>query len=221
MEEAERLNRFVKNVLQITRVESGTLTPRLQWADVEDLISTSLDAAHRRLNNYEVYADITDKLPMVHVDFVLMESVLVNVLDNATKYAPEGSSIQITARRMGEDVTIDITDQGRGIAGEDLGAVLNIGELSIDMSKRLVSRAGSTIKLSRKEYDWLKVLATHPNKVIIHQHLLKEVWGPGYVEETQYLRVCIGQLRQKLEREPAEPAHLITEPGVGYRLRVG
>ena len=125
MEEAERLNRFVKNVLQITRVESGALIPRLQWADVEDLISTSLDAAHRRLNNYEVYADITDKLPMVHVDFVLMENVLVNILDNAAKYAPEGTPIQITARRDGNDVAIDITDQGRGIASEDLGAVFD------------------------------------------------------------------------------------------------
>jgi two-component system, OmpR family, KDP operon response regulator KdpE len=110
--------------------------------------------------------------------------------------------------------------QGHGDGG-DADPVLNIGELSIDMSKRLVSRAGSLVKLSRKEYDLLKVLASHPDKVITHQHLLKEVWGPAYVEETQYLRVYIGQLRQKLERNSAEPAHLITEPGVGYRLRVG
>ena len=125
MEEAERLSRFVKNVLQMTRLEAGALVPRLQWADVEDLISTSLDSAHRRLNNYEIYADITDKLPLVNVDFVLMESVLVNILDNAVKYAAEGTPIQITAKRLGGDVIIDITDQGRGIAGEDLGAVFD------------------------------------------------------------------------------------------------
>ncbi len=110
--------------------------------------------------------------------------------------------------------------QGHGANGE-AEPVLNAGDLSIDMSKRLVSRSGTPVKLSRKEYDLLKILATHPDKVITHQQLLKEVWGPGYVEETQYLRVYIGQLRQKLERDPAEPAHLITEPGVGYRLRVG
>ncbi len=110
--------------------------------------------------------------------------------------------------------------QGHGANGE-AEPVLNAGDLSIDMSKRLVSRAGTPVKLSRKEYDLLKILASHPDKVITHQQLLKEVWGPGYVEETQYLRVYIGQLRQKLERDPAEPAHLITEPGVGYRLRVG
>ena len=85
----------------------------------------------------------------------------------------------------------------------------------------LVSFAGTPIKLSRKEYDLLRILASHPGKVITHQQLLQEVWGPAYVEETQYLRVYVGKLRQKLERDPASPKHLITEPGVGYRLQVG
>jgi len=125
LEEAERLSRFVKNVMQMTRLESGALVPRMQWADVEDLISTSLDAAHRRLGNHEVYADVADVLPMVQVDFVLMESVLVNVLDNAAKYAPADSTIQVMARKLGNDVAIDVSDQGRGIAPEDLGAVFD------------------------------------------------------------------------------------------------
>lgn len=125
LEEAERLSRFVKNVMQMTRLEAGAMVPRLQWADVEDLISTSLDAAHRRLGNHEIYADVADVLPLVQVDFVLMESVLVNVLDNAAKYAPAESTIQVTARKMGNEVAIDITDNGRGIAPEDLGAVFD------------------------------------------------------------------------------------------------
>jgi len=125
LEEAERLSRFVKNVMQMTRLESGALVPRMQWADVEDLISTSLDAAHRRLRNHEVYAEVVDVLPLVHVDFVLMESVLVNVLDNAAKYAPTESTIQVTGRRLGNEVAIDISDQGRGIAPEELGAVFD------------------------------------------------------------------------------------------------
>ncbi len=108
--------------------------------------------------------------------------------------------------------------QGHG-DGDGAEPVLSVGELTIDMSKRLVSRAGTPVKLSRKEYDLLRVLASNPDRVITHQHLLKEIWGPAYVEETQYLRVYIGQLRQKLERDPANPMHLITEPGVGYRLR--
>lgn len=125
LEEAERLNRFVKNVLQMNRLEAGALVPRLQWADVGDLISTSLDVAHRRLAQHEVYADIEDMLPLVNVDFVLMESVLVNLLDNAAKYSPPETAIQITARRLGDDVAIDVTDQGRGISSEELGAIFD------------------------------------------------------------------------------------------------
>ena len=109
--------------------------------------------------------------------------------------------------------------QGRGDA--DAGPLVVAGDIAIDLSKRLVTFAGQPIKLSRKEYDLLRLLASHPGKVITHQQLLTEVWGAAYVEETQYLRVYIGQLRQKLERNPAVPQRLITEPGVGYRLQVG
>jgi len=107
----------------------------------------------------------------------------------------------------------------QGRAEGETGAVITAGEIAIDMSKRLVTFGGTPVKLSRKEYDLLKILASHPDKVITHQQLLQEVWGQAYVEETQYLRVYIGQLRQKLERDPAAPQRLITEPGVGYRLQ--
>lgn len=109
--------------------------------------------------------------------------------------------------------------QGRGEGGDAGGSVVTVGDICIDFGKRLITRGGTPVKLSRKEYDLLKILATHPGKVITHQQLLQEVWGPAYVEETQYLRVYVGQLRQKLERDPAAPQWLITEPGVGYRLQ--
>lgn len=79
---------------------------------------------------------------------------------------------------------------------------------------------GEPVKLSRKEYDLLRALARHPGKVITHQQLLRDIWGEAYVEETQYLRVYIGQLRQKLEADPSRPRLIITEPGVGYRLQI-
>ena len=110
--------------------------------------------------------------------------------------------------------------QGRAEEGE-AETVIAVGDIAIDLGKRLITRGGTPVKLSRKEYDLLKILAVHLGKVITHQQLLQEVWGPAYVEETQYLRVYIGQLRQKLERDPAAPKWLITEPGVGYRLQTG
>jgi two-component system, OmpR family, KDP operon response regulator KdpE len=92
--------------------------------------------------------------------------------------------------------------------------------LTVDLVRRIVTVDGREVKLTPKEYDLLRVLVNHAGKVITHQHLLREVWGPGSVHETHYLRVYIGQLRQKLEPDPAQPRYILTEPGVGYRLRM-
>ena len=93
------------------------------------------------------------------------------------------------------------------------------GGLTVDLARRLVTIAGVEIKLTPKEYDLLKLLVTHAGKVLTHQQILRAVWGPAYVNDTHYLRVYIGQLRQKIEADPAQPYYILTEPGVGYRLR--
>ena len=92
------------------------------------------------------------------------------------------------------------------------------GELSVDLVRRRVLRDGAEVKLSPKEYEILKVLVAHAGKVLTHRQLLREVWGPAQEDDVQYLRVFVRQLRQKLEADPARPAHILTEPGVGYRL---
>jgi two-component system, OmpR family, KDP operon response regulator KdpE len=94
------------------------------------------------------------------------------------------------------------------------------GALSVDLLRRLVTVDGREVKLTPKEYDLLRTLVTHAGKVVTHQYLLREVWGPGSLYETHYLRVYIGQLRQKIEPDPAQPRYILTEPGVGYRLRI-
>jgi two-component system KDP operon response regulator KdpE len=94
------------------------------------------------------------------------------------------------------------------------------GTLSVDLLRRLVTVDGREVKLTPKEYDLLRTLVTHAGKVVTHQYLLREVWGPGSLAETHYLRVYIGQLRQKIEPDLAQPRYILTEPGVGYRLRV-
>jgi two-component system KDP operon response regulator KdpE len=106
------------------------------------------------------------------------------------------------------------------LAAELAEPVFHTAWLTVDLGKRLVTIDGHEVKLTPKEYDLLRVLVTHAGKVITHQYLLREVWGPGSVYETHYLRVYIGQLRQKLEPDPAQPRYILTEPGVGYRLRM-
>jgi two-component system KDP operon response regulator KdpE len=95
--------------------------------------------------------------------------------------------------------------------------VITAGELTVDLVKRLVTRAGVPIRLSPREYDLLAQLIEGRGKVVTHRHLLTAIWGPAHVDDVQYLRVFVGQLRQKIEADPAAPALILTEPGVGYR----
>lgn len=124
LEEAERLNRFVGNLLQMTKLESGAITPKRQWIDVDDLIGTTLERMERRLHGHRVVTEIEPALPPLNVDFVLMENVLTNLLDNAVKYSPPGSTITVRAARRkddpaGDSLCLAISDQGVGIAPED------------------------------------------------------------------------------------------------------
>lgn len=98
--------------------------------------------------------------------------------------------------------------------------VFRSGTLSVDLIRRLVTVSGVEIRLSAKEYDLLRILITHAGKVLTHGFLLKEVWGPAHTEDVQYLRVYIRQLREKLEADPTRPRLILTETGVGYRLRL-
>lgn len=93
------------------------------------------------------------------------------------------------------------------------------GDLQVDLARRVVKVAGEEVKLTPKEYELLRLLVVHAGKVLTHQYLLREVWGPTFVNETHYLRVFIGTLRQKIERDSAQPRYIVTEAGVGYRLR--
>ncbi|MFG1402019.1 response regulator [Xanthobacter sediminis] len=95
--------------------------------------------------------------------------------------------------------------------------VFQAGGLTVDLVKRIVKVDGQEVKLSPKEYDILRVLVQHAGKVITHHHLLNQVWGEA--ADVQYLRVYVRQLRQKIEKSPDQPQYIMTETGVGYRLR--
>jgi two-component system KDP operon response regulator KdpE len=96
---------------------------------------------------------------------------------------------------------------------------VEIGDLVIDLADRRVLRDGSEVHLTPIEFDLVRVLAQHHGKLVTHRQLLQEVWGPEYGSETHYLRVHVAHIRSKLEEDPSRPRYLVTEPGVGYRLR--
>ncbi|MCY3022412.1 MAG: response regulator [Planctomycetota bacterium] len=102
---------------------------------------------------------------------------------------------------------------------EDESAVFESGDLKVDLARRLVFVGGQEVHLTPIEFKLLALLAKHAGKVLTHRQVLKEVWGPNYADDSHYLRVFVHQLRHKIEADPAQPKHLITEAGVGYRLR--
>jgi len=105
----------------------------------------------------------------------------------------------------------------KGDTGE---SVFESGDLKVDLARREVFVRGQAVHLTPNEYRLLTILVKNVGKVMTHRQLLREVWGPGSAEENHYLRVYVNQLREKIEADPARPVHILTETGVGYRLRM-
>ena len=106
----------------------------------------------------------------------------------------------------------------RHMAKSEDEPVLVFGKLTMDLPRRLVLLDGEEVKLTPTEYEILKYLAIQAGRVVTHGQLLRAIWGPNYQEQTHYLRVYVGQLRRKIEADPSQPAIIVTESGVGYRL---
>lgn len=107
----------------------------------------------------------------------------------------------------------------RHASGQKINAVFELGPLKINFDARMVLLNECELKLTATEYDILKLLAQHAGKVVTQRHLMREIWGPEAIEHTHYLRIYIAQLRRKLSQEPSFQDFIVTEPGVGYRLR--
>jgi len=105
----------------------------------------------------------------------------------------------------------------RTTRGDDV-PIVRFADVTVDLPNRRVARAGNVVHLTPVEFRLLAHLLSHPGKVLTHRHLLREVWGPAFVEHSHYLRIYMAHLRRKLEGDPARPRHLVTETGVGYRF---
>jgi len=139
------------------------------------------------------------------------EADIIKALDN-------GASDYLTKPFRTGELSARIRASLRISLNNDSQPNLITGDLEIDLSSRIVKRDGNIIKLTATEYNLIALLAKNQGRVLTHQFLLKEVWGLGYQNETQYLRVFVAQLRKKLEKNPNNPKHLVTESGVGYRF---
>lgn len=106
----------------------------------------------------------------------------------------------------------------RMVTTEENNAVMEFDDLAVDFAARRVTKQGVPIKLTATEYSLLALMVRNEGKVLTHRHLLLEVWGPSYTNESQYLRVFVAQLRKKIEDDPNRPRHILTESGVGYRF---
>lgn len=222
VDDEPQIRRFLRASLQshdytVLEAENGKEAVRVCTVQKPDLLI--LDLGLPDMDGLDVIKLVREwsEIPIIVLSIRSDDADKIEALDRgANDYVTKPFSMGELLARMRAALR-----QGRSDGSAADAAVVMVGDISIDLGKRLITRGGTPVKLSRKEYDLLKILASHPGKVITHQQLLQEVWGPAYIEETQYLRVYMGQLRQKLERDPAAPRWLITEPGVGYRLQTG
>jgi two-component system sensor histidine kinase KdpD len=122
-EEAERLNRYVGDLLDMTRIEGGALAPRKEWLDARDVLGAALDRVSRRLEDRKVVKDFPDKLSLVRADPGLLEQALVNILENAIAYSPDGANIELAAYEDLKNIVLSIEDEGRGIPTAELEKV--------------------------------------------------------------------------------------------------
>ena len=219
VDDEPQIRRFLRASLQshdyaVIEAENGKEAVRACTVQRPDLVV--LDLGLPDMDGLDVIALLREwsTVPIIVLSIRSDDADKIDALDRgANDYVTKPFSMGELLARM----RVALRQGGREAEADP---VVTAGDIAIDFAKRLVTVNGSTVKLSRKEYDLLRILASHPGKVVTHQQLLQEVWGQAYVEETQYLRVYIGQLRQKLERDPASPKHLLTEPGVGYRFAV-
>jgi len=151
------------------------------------------------------------EVPVVVLSSRTDEQGIVRALDlGADDYVTKPFGMKELAARLRVAQRHRLQEQGER-------PVFQLGELSVDLVRRIVKLADEEVKLSPKEYDILRILVQHAGKVITHRHLLQQIWDE--TTDVQYLRIYVRQLRQKLKDSPDEPLYIITETGVGYRLR--
>ena len=217
VDDEPQIQRFLKPSLtaagyEVIEADTGAAALKAVATQAPDLVI--LDLGLPDMDGKEVIVGLRgwSDIPIVILSARDRESEKIAALDlGADDYVEKPFSIgELTAR-----IRTALRHRGRRDA---IPTVMEVDGLTIDPVKRLVARGGETLHLTPKEYDLLLLLARHAGRVVTHRTLLTTVWGPAHGDDLHYLRVFIGQLRQKIERDPTKPTIVRTEPGVGYRM---
>lgn len=196
-------------VLQATSAKEGTA---LAASHLPDAIL--LDIGLLDKSGHDLLVELRDwyHKPIIILSVQDNEQDIVRALDN-------GATDYLTKPFRSGELLARIRSAIRRDRNIEPNATLQCGDLEIDLVARTIKKQGALVKLTQTEYNLLALFAKNEGKVLTHQYILKEVRGYGYQDETQYLRVFVGTLRKKIEENPNNPEHIITESGVGYRFQ--
>lgn len=150
--------------------------------------------------------------PIIILSVQKEEETIIKALDS-------GANDYLTKPWRNGELLARIRSALRSTLGEEGDIILQAGQLEIDLNNRTVKRKGEFLKLTTTEYNLLALFAKNDGKVLTYEFVLRAIWGPGFIRQSQYLRVFVAQLRKKIEEDPNRPEHLLTESGVGYRFR--
>jgi len=219
IEDERQIRRFIRVALEeegCQVIEAGTMAEGLALAGAERPDLLILDLGLPDGNGVDLIRDVRGwaDTPIVILSARAQENDKIDALDaGGDDYLTKPFSVgELRAR-----VRALLRRQGRN--APDASPVIRFGDIEVDLSLRTVLRDGVPIHLTRTEYRLLSALLGHPGKVLTQRSLLRDIWGPTFIESSHYLRVYVGHLRHKLERDPAQPQHLLTETGVGYRFQ--
>lgn len=214
-----QIQRFLRHALEavghrVLLAESGASALKALASEAVDLVVLDLGLPDRDGKLVLVQLRGVSEAPVIVLSARDNEDEKVAALDlGANDYVEKPFGVgELLAR-------IRVLLRKRGAPIADNGT-LSFGPLQIDKAAHRVTKSGHAIKLTPKEFELLGLLAAHPGRVLTHRQILTKIWGPAHVEDVAYLRVFIGQLRQKIEDNPGDPQLIRTEPGVGYRASV-
>lgn len=217
VEDERQIRRFVRAALEgegCAVFEAGTLAEGVREAADRHPALIILDLGLPDGNGIDLIRDVRNwsDVPILVLSARVQEKDKIQALDlGADDYLTKPFGVgELLARTRAL-----LRRQGRANASP----IVAFGDVEVDLSRRLVTRAGSPVHLTPIEYRLLSLLLANAGKVMTQRHLLREVWGGSSVESNHYLRVYVGHLRQKLEDDPTQPKYLLTETGVGYRFQ--